>query len=322
MRIHHLNCISTCPLGGRLMDDRTPSYVRRGHLCCHCLLIETGNELVLVDTGLGLRDVRAPRERLSAFFLGLVAPDFREEMTAIRQVQKLGFSPRDVRHIVLTHLDFDHAGGLDDFPHATVHLLARERDDAFAQASWLDRQRFRPQQWGTRLNWRVYPSGGGEPWFGFERVRPLDGLPPEIAMVPLPGHTLGHAGVAVNRGDTWMLAAGDAYFFHAEMRAENPWCTPGLRFYQRMMEKDRAARLGNQRRLRALKRTHGGEAEIFCGHDVREFERLSGRSARLPVAALRPLVGEQPSGPRVVEPAWSGQDAVVRGEQGRPGLVH
>jgi glyoxylase-like metal-dependent hydrolase (beta-lactamase superfamily II) len=36
------------------------------------------------------------------------------------QVQRLGFDPRDVRHIVLTHLDFDHAGGLDDFPHATV----------------------------------------------------------------------------------------------------------------------------------------------------------------------------------------------------------
>ena len=30
----------------------------------------------------------------------------------------------DVTDIVLTHLDFDHAGGLDDFPAATVHLRA------------------------------------------------------------------------------------------------------------------------------------------------------------------------------------------------------
>lgn len=41
MRIHHLNCISTCPLGGKLMDDRTESIIRRGHLACHCLLVET-----------------------------------------------------------------------------------------------------------------------------------------------------------------------------------------------------------------------------------------------------------------------------------------
>jgi len=42
----------------------------------------------------------------------------------------------DVRHIVLTHLGFDHAGGLDDFPAATVHLLRQESDHAAPQASW------------------------------------------------------------------------------------------------------------------------------------------------------------------------------------------
>jgi len=52
-----------------------------------------------------------------------------------------------VTDIVLTHLDFDHAGGLDDFPRARVHLLAIERDCALQQARWLDRQRYRPQQW-------------------------------------------------------------------------------------------------------------------------------------------------------------------------------
>lgn len=212
MRVHHLNCISTCPLGGKLMDDRTESIVRRGHLTCHCLLVEGDSSLVLVDTGLGLRDVENPKSRLSWFFLSLVSPRFREEMTAVRQVQRLGFDPRDVRHIVLTHLDFDHAGGLDDFPGATVHLLAAERDAAVAQKTWLDRQRFRPEQWSMQPEWRVYQAGEGEAWFGFNRVQALDGLPPDIiTLVPLIGHTLGHAGVAVNRGDQWLLQAGDAY---------------------------------------------------------------------------------------------------------------
>jgi glyoxylase-like metal-dependent hydrolase (beta-lactamase superfamily II) len=287
MRVHHLNCISTCPLGGKLMDGRTESIVQRGHLTCHCLLVETGSSLVLIDTGMGLLDVANPQSRLSGFFLALVKPEFREEMTAVRQIRRMGFDPRDVRHIVMTHLDFDHAGGLDDFPGATVHMLASEHDAAVAQKSWLDRQRFRPQQWSTQPNWRLHEPGEGEPWFGFNSVRAIEGLPPEIIMVPLTGHTFGHCGIAVDRGDRWLLQAGDAYFFHAEMDINEPYCTPGLRFYQWMLEKDRRARLMNQDRLRQLRREHGTEVEIFCGHDVVEFERLSGRSAEVPAEMMQ-----------------------------------
>ncbi|GAB2515520.1 MBL fold metallo-hydrolase [Lysobacter humi (ex Lee et al. 2017)] len=286
MKIHHLNCISTCPLGGRLMDGFTPSMVARGHLTSHCVLVETDRGLLLVDTGLGLRDVRDPRTRLSRFFLGLVAPDFREEMTAVRQIERLGYRAEDVSDIVLTHLDFDHAGGLDDFPAARVHLLARERDDAERQATWLDRQRFRPQQWSSRDRWHTYAGASGERWMGFDCVRELEGLPPDILLVPLTGHTHGHAGVAIRESTGWRFLAGDAYFFHAEMDPVRPHCTPGLRAYQWMMEKDRGARLRNQGRLRELRRSHADEVELFCSHDVLEFERLSGRSARIPADRL------------------------------------
>src|SRR5690606_1623771 len=95
LKVHHLNCIPTCPLGGHLMDGRTRGVFTRASLACHCLLVEAGNRLVLVDTGLGLRDVAHPRDRLSAFFLGLLAPDLRAEMTAARQLQALGYAPAD-----------------------------------------------------------------------------------------------------------------------------------------------------------------------------------------------------------------------------------
>jgi glyoxylase-like metal-dependent hydrolase (beta-lactamase superfamily II) len=285
MIVHHLNCISTCPLGGRLMDGRTRSLAERGLLTCHCLLVETSAGLVLVDTGFGLRDVADPRSRISRFFLGLVSPDFREEMTAIRQIQRLGFDLRDVTHIVLSHLDFDHAGGLDDFPHATVHMLQVERDYAFEQKTWMDRQRFRPQQWSTSGNWRVYQASAGEAWNGFSRVQQLDGLPPELLVVPLRGHTFGHAGIAVNTtGEQWLFNAADAYFYHAEMHAK-PHCTPGLRMYQWMLEKDRTARFDNQRRLRELALREFA-VTVFCSHDVTEFERLAKRAANEP--AQRP----------------------------------
>jgi glyoxylase-like metal-dependent hydrolase (beta-lactamase superfamily II) len=289
MRVHHLSCVSSCPLGGALMDGRTRGLQAR--LANHCLLVESEAGLILVDTGYGLRDVADPRSRLSRAFLALLRPELREEMTAVRQIQRLGYAPADVRHIVLTHLDFDHAGGLDDFPRAVVHMLARERDAASARVTMLDRMRYRPQQWSTAPKWRVYRGGEGEPWFGFDCVRQLDGVPADIVIVPLLGHTLGHAGVAVRAdGDgadapRWLLDAGDAYFYRDELAWERPHCTPGLRWYQTLMEKDRRARLWNQQRLRELRHEHADEVTIFSGHDPVEFEHLAGRAMDEPAGA-------------------------------------
>lgn len=285
MRIHHLNCISSCPVGGWLMDggDRV---ALRARLTCHCLLLECDRELVLIDTGYGLRDVAEPYRRLSRAFLTLLMPDLREEMTAFRQIQQLGLDPGDVRHVILTHLDFDHAGGLDDFPGARVHLLASEEQHASMQRTLLDRMRYRPAQWSTRSQWVTYPHARGDSWFGFDCVRELEGLQADVALVPLLGHTFGHAGVLVRRAEDWLLFAGDAYFYHAEMDPERPRCTPGLRAYQTLMEKDRTLRLANQARLRELLRAHGREVRIVCSHDVREFEALAGRPYDAPAGRV------------------------------------
>jgi glyoxylase-like metal-dependent hydrolase (beta-lactamase superfamily II) len=278
MRIHHLNCVSACPLGGLLMDGRSAASLR-GRLACHCLLVETAGCLVLIDTGYGLRDVANPRSRIAKSLLALMKPELREEMTAYRQIQSLGFDPRDVRHILLSHLDFDHAGGLDDFPEATVHLLADEARSAGQRRTVLDRMRYRPQQWGTRANWQLHQTLAREDWYGFSCVRDLPGMGGDLLMVPLIGHTLGHAGIAIRRNNGWLLYAADAYFYHAEMDTEQPYCTPGLALYQTMMEKNRACRLFNQGRLRALKRDLAGKVTVFCAHDAHEFEHLSGRSS-------------------------------------------
>jgi len=288
MRVHHLNCTSMCPPGGRFFDGRSPLY-RSATLVCHCLLVETRNGLVLVDTGLGLGDDRRRRPRLSPVFLAVSRPWLREAQTAVRQVEALGYSARDVRHIVLTHLDFDHAGGLDDFPAASVHLLDAEEKSAARQRTPLDRMRYRPQQWASRPRWVTYPRSEGEPWFGFECVRQLAGVAPGILLVPLAGHTLGHAGVAVESEGGWLLHAGDAYFYRQEMQPRNPGCTPGLSAYQRVMEKDRGLRLNNQARLRDLARDHGGDVTIFSAHDAVEFETLAGRPANVPARLEREI---------------------------------
>ena len=267
----------------------------RARITSHCLLLELSNSLLLVDTGYGLSDVAAPRSRISPFFLALMKPELREEMTAVRQIEALGFNRRDVRHVVLSHLDFDHAGGLDDFPEATVHLLTSERESALAQKTILDRMRYRPAQWGSRDRWRSYPSTQGEPWFGFDAVRGLEGVDEDVLLVPLIGHTLGHAGVAIRDAERWLLYAADAYFFHAEMSLDDPRCTPGLTLYQTMMEKDRVQRLTNQQRLRRLKAEQGSRLELFCAHDTLEFERIARRSSREPAGTLLVSTRFQPS---------------------------
>jgi glyoxylase-like metal-dependent hydrolase (beta-lactamase superfamily II) len=261
-----------CPIGGKLWDGVSRGMT--GQLVCHCLLVETDNSgLVLVDTGFGSRDVEDPYERLSPLFIHTNRIQFDHRYTALEQVRLQGFSPRDVRHIVLTHLDFDHAGGLEDFPKARVHVLQAEADVAEDRRGMIQSRRYRPEQWDEVRNWRFY-NPAGEGWFGFDAVRDLDGLPPEILMIPLPGHTAGHAGIAISTPDGWLLNAGDAYFHRHEMDPE-PHCTPGLAAYQRLMEMDRPTRLHNQERLRELANDGRSDVRIFCSHDPVELEALS-----------------------------------------------
>lgn len=272
MRIHHLNCGCMCPLGGALFDGFSKGLTAQ--LVCHCLLLETDQHgLVLVDTGFGTEDMRRPGERLSPFFRALNNIRLEPGYTALEQLHRLGFAAEDVRHIVLTHLDFDHAGGLSDFPQAQVHVLQREMDAARATRSFIGHSRYRHRQWDEVRHWQFYEPGG-DLWFGFQAVRELRGLPPEIQLIPLTGHTHGHAGVAVQTDSGWLLHAGDAYFFREEVGRNERHCTPGLRFYQRMMEVDRTARLANQHRLWTLSLEHRDEVTLFCSHDAQELARM------------------------------------------------
>ena len=277
MRIHHLNCGCMCPLGGALYDGFSRGLA--AHLACHCLLVETDRDgLVLVDTGFGEADLRERGRRLSPFFRLMNRIQYDPELSALAQLRRLGFRPGDVRHIVLTHLDFDHAGGLEDFPEAQVHVLQREIDAARGTHSFLGHRRYRPAQWDQVRHWQFYEPGG-DLWFGFQAVRQLRGLPPELALIPLTGHTHGHAGVAVDTGAGWLLHAGDAYFYREEVGQAEPRCTRGLRLYQRLMEVERTARLANQNRLRMLSLEHRDEVQLFCSHDALELQRMQAKAS-------------------------------------------
>ncbi len=276
MRVHHLACGHLRPFGGQLISP----------LVCHCLLIEAKDGLVLVDSGMGLQDMAEPAKRLGRAFVAAMGATLDERHTAVRQVEALGHRREDVRHIVLTHLDLDHAGGLSDFPHATVHVYADELRAAQAPRGLKEKERYRSIQWAHGPKWAPHETKG-ETWFGFDCVRELPGLPPEVLLVPLLGHSRGHAAVAVQTKDAWRLHAGDAYFFHGEVNAAAPSCPAPLRLFQWAVQVDARARLSNQERLRDLVKAHGAQVQVFSAHDVVEFERLRAQTAS-PNAAVAP----------------------------------
>ncbi len=262
MRIHHLNCGTLCPFGERLITGE--GGWGAAEIVCHCLLIEADDALILVETGFGRDDARHPYRRLGAPFNLAVRPKPRVEETAFERIRALDLDPADVRHITVTHLDLDHAGGLPDFPAAEVHAFAAEQRAAL-DPSLRERPRYRPPHFAHGPRWVTYEAGG-DSWFGFESVRVMDGVDAEIALIPLAGHTRGHVAVAIRDGDSWLLHCGDAYFHHEEV-ATPPACPPMLRAFQVMMAFDNGQRKRNAERLRELARGNGDEITLFCAHD-------------------------------------------------------
>jgi glyoxylase-like metal-dependent hydrolase (beta-lactamase superfamily II) len=276
MRIHHLSCGSLCPHGGRLIGGEGGALAR-AEVICHCLLIESSDGLVLVDTGFGSGDARNPAQ-LGQPFRALLSPRPRYEETALAQVEALGFAAADVRHIVATHLDPDHAGGLPDFPAAEVHVFAPELAAAL-QPRLDERARYRRAHLAHGPRWAEHRSeAGGDRWFGFERARILPGLDVELALIPLIGHSRGHTGVAVNSGNGWLLHCGDAYFNHGQVASPST-CPPLLKVFQRVLAADNGARVANAERLRELAASHGDEVTLFCAHDPHELARDQAASA-------------------------------------------
>lgn len=248
VRIRHLNC-------GTLHAPPNPKA------SCHCLLLETAAGLALVDAGIGLADVRDPLGRIGQPIIEAAGFQFHEAQTALRQIEQLGFAAGDVRSVVLTHGDPDHAGGVADFPEAAVHASQEERT-AIERGG----PRYLAAQFAHGPRWTTY-GVSTDRWFGLE-ARLLDlGMSIEAYLVPLFGHTLGHCGVAIRTVDRWLLHVGDAYYLRVELTTEDH---PVSALAALRAEND-AMRRSSLAELRRLARDHAGEIELLGYHDFSEF---------------------------------------------------
>ena len=117
----------------------------------------------------------------------------------------VGLSTGQVEHVVLTHLHYDHCGGLSALPSATAYVQASERAFA-AQPPVYQRPAYVELDWMNHRNWRELD---GE----FDLFD--DG---SIRIIPTPGHTPGHQSVLVRVRGRTLLVVGDAAYHPAKMR--------------------------------------------------------------------------------------------------------
>jgi N-acyl homoserine lactone hydrolase len=163
-----------------------------------------GDDLVLVDCGAHPDMAADPGKRLGGqaeFSQVSMAPgdDVAAKLTAA------GLDPAAVSHIVLTHLHYDHCGGLCLLPQAEVHVQRDELEFAEHPPVYQALSYIR-DDWALVKRWKLHD--GRHDLFG-------DG---SVVLAPTPGHTRGHQAVElVLGGGRRVLLAGDAAFRPDEM---------------------------------------------------------------------------------------------------------
>jgi len=274
MRVHHLNC-GTLHAYGFPQEDGTGGVFKRGHGVIHCLLVDTGDGLVLVDTGWGIGDCTVPSSAVRHFGrLEGCALDVHQ--TAKRQIEGLGYDPGRVKHTFMTHLHLDHAGGLPDFPEAVVHAWAGEIQAHLHPRSPMERYAYRPEHRAHGPNWQGHVVQGDR-WFGLECGPPVAIGETEFVMIPLAGHTRGHCAVAVRNGDRWLLHCGDLYGYHRQVDPDGPYTHPCGRLLEWLVTAGFRMPRCHWAALKSLRQAHGDQIEVFCAHDAHEFQLGSAR---------------------------------------------
>lgn len=208
-------------------------------------LVETRQGRLLYDVGCDWKKLDDAK-RFAGFVFG--PPRMTPEQRLPALLQRLGLAPLDVDLVVLSHLHFDHAGGLADVAHAEVHVQRAEREAAL---SGLDPASF-PDEVTAPYRWKETEGG----------YSPMEGL----TVIPSPGHTAGHVSLLLEReAGAPVLLCGDAADLQENLDEE---IAPGL-----CWRDDPAPALASIRSLKATAAEVG--AELWPNHDLEFYRRLS-----------------------------------------------
>jgi glyoxylase-like metal-dependent hydrolase (beta-lactamase superfamily II) len=206
--------------------DRRASWGRHLFPIKYGVLEHPEGGLILVDTGYA-NAIMTSRDPHVIGYRSLLRPRLNAQEEAKAVVKAKGASPRDVRHILLSHLHADHVCGLEHFPNARIYasgasLMGWKKPKSFVAfhkgffSSLLPRFDERVVGAIENASRHLLPWGGT----GFDVLN--DG---SIIAVDLPGHMKGHIGFYFPKLNEPVLYAADADWTHEGLEDEGspPW---------------------------------------------------------------------------------------------------
>ena len=213
-------------------------------------LIETTQGRILYDVGCDYQKIHNTKKRTqyynpATFSFG--APDMSEAQRLPNQLARMGLTMADIDLIFLSHLHFDHAGGLCDCGHAEVHVQADELAAANPQidVAYFDNEII------AQANW-VIKTGEYD-------------LAPGVRAIASAGHTAGHMSLYIEmpKGAPIILA-GDAADLTENIVDE---IAPG-----NCWQDDTEKAIASIRYLKSMAKST--KADLWPNHDMAFYQRL------------------------------------------------
>jgi glyoxylase-like metal-dependent hydrolase (beta-lactamase superfamily II) len=155
-------------------------------------LIDTGKEVILVDTGFKA-DFAAPARKAGApLYMGDKVADYMDALAA------LGYKPEQITKVLITHKHNDHSDCIRNFPNAKVYIAPEDADALKLEGENIIRAQY------------------GQPYHNFPNAMQVaDG----IWFVEAKGHTKGNSIIIAEDGDLFYMMHGDVTYCDAALKA-------------------------------------------------------------------------------------------------------
>ena len=225
--------------GGEEGPDKFDIDVRyRGSLQNY--LIDTGDEVILVDTGLPAGTPEEVPDEKSPLYTGKDICSYMEAFAA------LGYKPEQVTKILLTHKHADHSGELKSFPDAKIYVNADEVSAAELQGL-------------ANIVPVTFTDGA---YFNFPDSQQII---PGVRLIRAKGHTNGNSVVIVENEGLFFMFHGDITYVDEALYADK----------LSMVFDDLPAARETQDRIREFIRNH---PTVYCGtHTPQGYENLEAK---------------------------------------------
>ena len=149
-------------------------------------LIDTGSEVILVDTGMPLEAPDMVADEKTQIYLGSRIQDY------VSALKSLGYQPEQVTKILVTHKHADHTGELRSFPNAKIYLSPEEADALNLT--------------GENIVRVQYQSGPYHTFDASEKI--ADG----VYLLPAKGHTTGNSIIVAESDGLFYMMHGDVTY--------------------------------------------------------------------------------------------------------------